>query len=103
LKKATKIFRYSLFILLIAAIFPYFCSKSNQALQLKADASEIPIKPCPLVFFDLYTQKGGMGPGIPGGEFAPGENVELYANMTSNGLPVENRTIAFEIEGPANY
>jgi len=44
-----------------------------------------------------------MGPGIPGGEFAPGENVELYANMTSNGLPVENRTIAFEIEGPANY
>lgn len=67
-----------------------------------AEASEIPIKPYPIVFFDLYTQRGGMGPGISGGLFAPGENVELYVNMTSNGLPVENGILFFEIEGPAN-
>jgi hypothetical protein len=99
---AITIVRYSFFILLIAAIVPYFCSRSNPALQLKADASEIPIKPYPIVFFDLYTQRGGMGPGIPGGEFVPGENIALYVSMTSNDLPVENRIIVFEIEGPAN-
>jgi hypothetical protein len=94
--------RYSIIILLAATIIPYVCSKSNLALQLKANASEIPIKPYPIVSFDLYTQRGGTGPGIPGGEFEPGEEAILYVNMTSNGLPVENTTIAFNIEGPAN-
>lgn len=99
---ATFIARYSIIVLLIAVIVPYFCSKFNPALQLKVDASEIPIKPYPIIFFDLYTQRGGMGPGILGGEFVPGENIALCVNMTSNGLPVENRTILFEIEGPTN-
>lgn len=96
------IFRYSIVILLTAAITPYVCDKSNLALQLKANASEIPIKPYPTVSFDLYTQRGGTGPGIPGGEFEPGENLILYASITSNGLPMENTTIAFNIESPAN-
>lgn len=102
MKTAVTIVRYSIIVLLIAAIVPYLYTRFFPALQLTAEASEVPIKPYPIVFFDLYTQRGGMGPGIPGGEFAPGENVALYVNMTSNGLPVENRIILFEIEGPAN-
>ncbi|MGD0028423.1 MAG: hypothetical protein ABSC91_05735 [Candidatus Bathyarchaeia archaeon] len=102
MKTAVTIVRYSIIVLLIAAIVPSLYTRFFPALQLTAEASEVPIKPYPIVFFDLYTQRGGMGPGIPGGEFAPGENVALYVNMTSNGLPVENRIILFEIEGPAN-
>lgn len=102
MKTAVTIVRYSIIVLLIAAIVPYLYTKFLPALQLITEASEIPIKPYPIVFFDLYTQRGGMGPGIPGGLFAPGENVELYVNMTSNDLPVENRIIFFEIEGPSN-
>lgn len=63
---------------------------------------DIPIKPVPFVCFDLYTQKGGIGPGISGGEYEPGESVILYVSMTSDGLPVQNTTIAFSIEGPTN-
>lgn len=102
LRTPMTIFRYSIFILLAATIIPYVCSKSNPTLQLKANASEIPIKPYPIVSFDLYTQRGGTGPGIPGGEFEPGENVIFCVSMTSNGLPMENTTIAFNIESPAN-
>lgn len=65
-------------------------------------AWDVPPRPVPVVSFDLYTQKGGVGPSVPGGEFAPGEDVALYVKMTSDGLPVENRTIALEIVGPAN-
>ena len=102
MKTAVTIVRYSIIILLIATIVPYLYTKFFPSLQLVAEASEIPIKSYPIVFFDLYTQRGGMGPGIPGGEFAPEENVALYVNMTSNGLPVENRILFFEIEGPTN-
>lgn len=102
MKTAVAIVRYSIIVLLIAAIVPYLYTKFFPSHQLVAEASEIPIKPYPIIFFDLYTQRGGMGPGIPGGLFAPGENVALYVNMTSNGLPVENRIMFFEIEGPAN-
>lgn len=63
---------------------------------------DVPPRPVPVVSFDLYTQKGGAGPSVPGGEFGPGEAVALYVKMTSDGLPVENETIAFEIVGPAN-
>jgi hypothetical protein len=66
-------------------------------------AWDVPPRPVPLVSFDLYSQKGGVGPNIPGGEFVPGEDVILYVKMTSDGVPVENKTIAFEIVGPANF
>jgi hypothetical protein len=56
----------------------------------------------PFVGFDLYTQKGGVGPNTFGGEFAPGENVTLCVRMTNNDFPVENSIIVFEIVGPTN-
>jgi hypothetical protein len=65
--------------------------------------SDIPIKPVPFVCFDLYTQKGGAGPGVPGGNFEPGEDVILYAKMTINDSPAVNTTILFVIEGPASF
>lgn len=63
----------------------------------------IPPKPTSIVYFDLYTRKGGIGLGAYGGEFVPNEEITLYVNMTSNGYPVCNRTILFEIEGPTNF
>jgi hypothetical protein len=63
---------------------------------------DVPPRPVPIVSFDLCTQKGGVGPGVLGGEFGPGETVAMYVKVTSDGLPVENVTIGFEITGPAN-
>jgi hypothetical protein len=63
----------------------------------------VPIIPGPTVALDLYTQKGGIGTDVSGGEFTPGENVVLYVNVASDGLPAENRSVLFEIEGPADY
>ena len=46
---------------------------------------------------DLYTQKGGEGPGEPGGEFFIGEIVRLISRVTYNGDPVANKWVSFEI------
>jgi hypothetical protein len=46
---------------------------------------------------DLYTQRGGYGPGEPSGDFAPGEIVELTALLTYNGAPVEYKPVGFEV------
>jgi len=65
-------------------------------------AWDIPPSLTPIIVFDLYTQKGGIGPNALGGDFEPGENVTLYVSMTSNSSPTENKIIIFEITGPWN-
>jgi hypothetical protein len=51
---------------------------------------------------DLYTQKGGEGSAQPGGFFVIGEEIDLTANVTYNGFPVQNKLVAFEIQDPLN-
>lgn len=51
---------------------------------------------------DLYTPKGGEGPNQPGGVFAPGEQVILYAYVTYNGASVKNKLVAFEVHSPTD-
>jgi hypothetical protein len=63
----------------------------------------VPIIPGQTVALDIYTQKGGIGTDVSGGEFIPGETVVLYVNVASDGFPAENRSVLFEIEGPADY
>jgi len=51
---------------------------------------------------DLYTQRGGEGPGVPSDAFAPDMEVILYANVTYNDAPVRDRIAVFEVNGPIN-
>jgi hypothetical protein len=51
---------------------------------------------------DIYTQKGGVGPNQPGGEFIVDEIVNLTARVTYNDEPVQQKLVAFEILNPLN-
>jgi hypothetical protein len=51
---------------------------------------------------DLYTQKGGEGPNISGGEFIIGEVVYLTSRVTYNNDPVQQKLVAFEVRDPLN-
>jgi hypothetical protein len=50
---------------------------------------------------DLYTQYdapyGGQGPNMPSDMFAPQQQVELYAKVTYNEYPVQQKLVGFEI------
>jgi hypothetical protein len=53
---------------------------------------------------DVYTQYpdpyGGQGPMQPSDMFVPQQQVELYANVTYNEWPVQNKTVTFEVYDP---
>jgi hypothetical protein len=54
---------------------------------------------------DIFTQKepySGRGQNVQSDAFGPGEQVDLYAEVLYNGVPIENLLVAFEILGPAN-
>lgn len=49
---------------------------------------------------DVYTQRGGVGPNVNGGDFAAGEQVILNAVATYNGFPVQHVAVAFQVFNP---
>jgi hypothetical protein len=50
---------------------------------------------------DLFTQKGGVGPGVPGGSFVLNETVILYAEVRDElNQTVLNPSIAFSVIAP---
>jgi hypothetical protein len=51
---------------------------------------------------DVYTQKGGIGPDEPGGQFVAGELVYLISQVTYNNDPVQRKLVAFEVTSPLN-
>jgi hypothetical protein len=54
---------------------------------------------------DLYTQKephSGIGPNATSDAFGPGEEVQIYAQVTYNDYPVGGLLVAFQISGPPN-
>jgi hypothetical protein len=51
---------------------------------------------------DVYTRKGGVSLGQPGGTFTQGEEVQLIANVTYNDQPVQQKLVGFEIKNPSN-
>lgn len=56
-----------------------------------------------LLVIDLYTQKepySGRGPNQPSDAFAPQERVFLYAEVTYNYDPVQNKPVAFVVTDP---
>jgi len=51
---------------------------------------------------DLYTQKSGIGPNEPGGEFMAGEIVQLTSRVTYNNGSLQNMLVAFQVLNPLN-
>lgn len=51
---------------------------------------------------DLYTQKDGVGPNKPGGEFSCGEKVQLTSLVTYNNWTVQSKLVSFEVRNPLN-
>ena len=51
---------------------------------------------------DLYTQKGGIGPNEPGGDFVLNETVHLISRATYDDQPVQKKLVAFQIINPLN-
>jgi hypothetical protein len=53
---------------------------------------------------DLYDQYpdpfGGQGPHTPSDMFWPQKEMQLYANITYNEWPVQNKLVGFEVRGP---
>lgn len=52
---------------------------------------------------DLYTQKGGVGGDVSGGVFNLTETIELTANLTYDGYPVQHQLVAFSVSGPEGF
>ena len=50
---------------------------------------------------DVYTPKGGKGQGQPDGKYTLGEEVQLIAEVTYNGLPVQGKLVAFQCQNPS--
>ena len=54
------------------------------------------------LLLDLITQRGGIGPNETDGTFILEEIVELSAHLTSNGEPIQQKAVAFEVLNPKN-
>jgi len=50
---------------------------------------------------DVYTERGGIGPGLPSDAFGPQEEVTVYALVTWNNDPVVNKFVGFEVKDNA--
>jgi len=89
----------------------------GQTLLLDSELIEIPHDSVGAVFFwksmqpdppvngrsiDVCTQKAGVGPGEPGGEFLAGEVVQLTSLVTYNDNPVQRKLVSFEVLDPLN-
>jgi hypothetical protein len=49
---------------------------------------------------DVFTQKGGIGINVSGGNFEPFDNVSIDAYLTQGGIKLENCTVTFSIQKP---
>jgi len=65
-----------------------------------------PQPPCIGPAIDIYTQKldpyGGKGPNMPSNAFGPQEEVILYAYVSYNCEPVQNKLVVFEVKNPSD-
>lgn len=62
--------------------------------------SEAPPQTNPRTAIDLFTDKGGSGFNVSGGDIEPYDNVPLYAYVTEGGVPVTSVNVTFKIEKP---
>ncbi|MDH5267584.1 MAG: cohesin domain-containing protein, partial [Candidatus Bathyarchaeota archaeon] len=65
-----------------------------------------PQPPCIGPAIDIYTQKldpySGKGPNMPSDSFGPQEKVILYAYVSHNCEPIQNKLVVFEVKNPSD-
>jgi hypothetical protein len=59
-----------------------------------------PDPPTAGLLLDVYTQKDGVGPNEPGGEFTCGEKVQLTSLVTYSDWAVQSKLVSFEVRNP---
>jgi len=102
MRKMSTVVKHLLVILMIVASALYLGGMFNLACQLEASAWDVPPKPRPPVYFDVYSQRGGEGSNAFAGTFKPDEEVLLIVGITEDDLPVGNQSVVFEVIGPLN-
>jgi len=90
------------YIMMVSAIATFTCVSLDHDHGFRANAWEVPPKPSPSLFLDVYTQEGGKGSDAFGGHFAPDEEVLLFVAVESENVPVGNQSLALEVVGPTN-
>ena len=61
-----------------------------------------PMPAAKLTLLNAFSSKGGVGINNTGGGFEPLENVSIYAYLTQGGNAVQNHTVTFYVQTPAN-
>jgi hypothetical protein len=101
MRKMTAV-KHVLTILIIVSSALYLGAMFSLGCQSEAKAWDVPPKPYPPVYFDVYTQRGGKGPNAFAGTFKLDEEVLLTVEITEGDLPVGNQSVVFEVVGPPN-
>lgn len=61
-----------------------------------------PMPAAKLTLLDAFSSKGGAGINNTGGAFEPLDNVSIYAYLTQGGSGLQNHTVTFYVQTPAN-
>ena len=86
--------------MLIASLLAILLASGLGAISYSLFA-EIPLQETPEIVLDVYTQKGGRGPNMPGGSFMLNESVFLYGEIRDQlNETGSNKLIGFEVRGP---
>jgi hypothetical protein len=62
--------------------------------------SPTPTTPKPGSALDVFTQRGGQGVNISGGNYEPFDNVSIYASLSQEGIKLQKHAVTFTIEKP---
>jgi hypothetical protein len=71
--------------------------KPYGSIKIVIHQIEKPVGPA----IDVYTERGGQMPGVPSDAYGPQELVIIYAKVTYNDDPVQNKLVAFEVKDPS--
>jgi uncharacterized protein YfaS (alpha-2-macroglobulin family) len=61
-----------------------------------------PMPAAKLTLLDAFSSKGGVGINKTAGDFEPLDNVSIYAYLTQGGNALQNHTVTFYVQTPAN-
>lgn len=61
-----------------------------------------PMPTAKLTLLDAFSSKSGLGINNTDGDFQPLDNVSIYAYLTQGGNALQNHTVTFYVETPAN-
>ncbi len=84
----------------VIIMLPSKCEATGRMIDAYGGASNDEDSPFPLPF---PPPQGGQGPNQPMGRVFPLSKVIMYANVTYNYWPVQQKEVSFQVEGPYAY